>query len=121
MTLYFHVRKEDLHEGSASDRNPAFASFDVVHRCDYEALSLALEALLEHAERIQEHVPKSEGWYAVRDCARVALSKIGGGSSASDAATLDSGALRTVPTPDYPVPGLAYRYLCPHDAGAGSR
>lgn len=34
---------------------------------------MALAALLEHAERIQEHVPKSEAWYAVRDCARVVL------------------------------------------------
>lgn len=38
-----------------------------------EQLRLALAALLEHAERIQEHVPKSENWYAVRDCARNAL------------------------------------------------
>jgi hypothetical protein len=38
-----------------------------------DRLWVALEALLDHAERIQEHVPKSEYWYAVRDTARAAL------------------------------------------------
>lgn len=33
----------------------------------------ALEALLDHAERIQEHVPKSEFWYVLRDASRIAL------------------------------------------------
>jgi hypothetical protein len=42
-------------------------------RQEREDAMTALEALLEHSERIQEHVPKSEHWYAVRDCARVVL------------------------------------------------
>lgn len=39
-----------------------------------EVTRTALEVLLDHAERIQEHVPKSENWYAVRDYARIAPS-----------------------------------------------
>ena len=38
-----------------------------------QQLREALAALLDHAERIQEHVPKSENWYAVRDTARMEL------------------------------------------------
>jgi uncharacterized membrane protein len=49
-TPIWHVRKENVHRGSSRDRNPAFASFDVVLRQDHEAeverLTEALETVI---------------------------------------------------------------------------
>jgi hypothetical protein len=43
--VVWHVRKEDVHKGSARDVDPPFASFDVVLYRDYEALLAEREAL----------------------------------------------------------------------------
>jgi hypothetical protein len=52
-TPIWHVRKEDVHRGSSRDRNPAFASFDVVLRQDHEA---EVERLTEERDRLVEAV-----------------------------------------------------------------
>ena len=57
-----------------ADYSPAFQ--DEYQRLWHEAAAArdelrdVLAALLDHAEAIQEHVPKSENWYTVRDAAR---------------------------------------------------
>lgn len=52
----YHVRKEDLREGSALHVDPPFPAFDVVHRQDYERLA-------EEVERLREQRDSCKRWH----------------------------------------------------------
>lgn len=71
---YCHVRKEDLRAGSAVDRDPPFAAFDVVHRSEYEWLQRRHDALLtdrnEWKDTAEVAVIAANELTAERDAAR---------------------------------------------------
>jgi hypothetical protein len=57
--VVWHVRKEDVHKGSARDVDPPFASFDVVLYRDYEALLAEREALRKRVAALEAQLDRA--------------------------------------------------------------